>query len=183
MIKKVKTIMKVFFVFALMLTLYSAFSINVNAAENSKDYLPEGWTRIETGSLTEEQISQLAESIGNPNNIVQPREPAPALTHLEIIDLAVDENNEIHVVTYEIGTSKPGLRFVYWNGNMCDENHDATELITGSDNIVDAYIRYFHTGVYYSTSLSGTSVRVTAQSTNAMNPWNTLSDSHTFILP
>lgn len=122
MIKKVKSIMKVLFAFVLIITLCSVFPMNANAAENSKHYLPEGWTRIETGSLTEEQISQLTESIGNPNNIVQPREPAPALTHLEIIDLAVDENNEIYVVTYEIGTSKPGLCFVYWNGNMCDEN-------------------------------------------------------------
>lgn len=171
------------FTVAIMMIMYMGLSFDVNAAEPPKDYLPEGWTRIETDSLSSEQIEAIAAAICDKDNIIQPREPAPPLTSLDIIDLAIDDNNEIHVVTQEIGTSKPGLRFVYWNGSMCEENIYETQLLTGADRIVYGYIRYFHTGIYYSSSLSGTVVRVTAKSTNAMNPWNTLNASATFTLP
>jgi len=180
---KIRKVVSAMFAMAVMLTMCMGFSVNVKAAEPSEDYLPDGWTRIETDSLSSEQIEAIAAAISDENNIVQPKAPAPALTSLDIIDLAVDDNNEIHVVTKEIGTSKPGLRFVYWNGSMCEENLNETQLLTGADRIVYGYIRYFHTGVYYSSSLSGTVVRVTAKSTNAMNPWNTLNASATFTLP
>ena len=102
---------------------------------------------------------------------------------MEIIDLAVDENNEIHVVTREIGTSKEKMRFVYWNNSLCPENIYEVQHLVGADHIIYGSIHYFHTGVYYSESVSGMVVRVTAKSTNASNPWNILNASRTFELP
>lgn len=109
--------------------------------------------------------------------------PAPSLTSLEIIDLSLDDNNEIHVVVKELGTSKSGLRFVTCNGNSCRENINESQILWGPDNIGIGYIRYFHTGIHYSSSKRGTSLDTTATFTNEMSPWNTLSTSRTFVLP
>ena len=49
--------------------------------------------------------------------------------------------------------------------------------------IVYGYIRYYHTGVYYSSSLKGTTADVSARATNVHNPWNELTDSRRFVLP
>ncbi len=183
MSQKLKKAFNIAFSLMFMMILFASSSTNVKAAESADDYLPEGWTRIETDSLTSEEISAISAAIYGEDEAIQPKAPAPPLTSLDIIDLAVDEKNEIHVVTREIGTSKPGLRFVYWNNRLCSENTSETQYLVGSDRIVYGYIRYFHTEVYYSTSLTGIVVRVTAKSTNAMNPWNTLNASATFTLP
>lgn len=106
--------------------------------------------------------------------------PAPGLTSLQITDLALDDNDEIHVEITEIGTSRPGTRFVWWNGSLCQENIYETQTLWGRDNIAYGYKRYYHTGVYYSSSLSGRTFDVRAQSTNLMSPWNNLSTSTSF---
>lgn len=180
--QKVKRIVSIVGLFSLVLTMFCGWTnpVTVKAAEVQNDYLPDGWKRVDTASLSAEEIVELKSNIMNEadKNL---RAPAPSLTSLQIIDLAVDEKNEIHVVTKEIGTSKN--RFVYWNNNLCKENLNAMEMLVGSDRIVYGYIRYFHTGVYYSSSVSGMTARVSAKSTNAMSPWNTLSTSTSFILP
>lgn len=180
--QKVKRIVSMVGLFSLVLTMFCGWTnpVTVKAAEVQNDYLPDGWKRVDTASLSAEEIVELKSNIMNEadKNL---RAPAPSLTSLQIIDLAVDEKNEIHVVTKEIGTSKN--RFVYWNNNLCKENLNAMEMLVGSDRIVYGYIRYFHTGVYYSSSVSGMTARVSAKSTNAMSPWNTLSTSASFILP
>ncbi|MCX7749672.1 MAG: YolA family protein [Clostridia bacterium] len=107
--------------------------------------------------------------------------PAPALTSVDIIDLALDDNNEIHIAVREIGTSSSGN--AWWNGSLCTENINERVNLWNSSNIRYGCIKYYRTGVYYSSSLSGTYVSVQAQATNAMSPWNTLSDYATFVLP
>lgn len=107
--------------------------------------------------------------------------PAPSLSSISIIDLALDDNNEINVVVKQIGTSNS--RFVYWNGTLCEENLNETQYLVGSDRIVYGYIRYFHTGIYYDSSLSGQTASVSATFINAMSPWNTLSTSTFFTIP
>lgn len=183
MLLKLKKLVNAVFALAFMMLLAASVSINARAAESADDYLPEGWTRIETGSLTDEEISAISAAICDVDETIQPKAPAPPLTSLEIIDLAVDENEEIHVVTREIGTSKGGLRFVYWNGSQCSENIYETQHLVGTDRIVYGYIRYFHTGIYTDTFIRGATVRITASSKNAMSPWNTLTASAVFELP
>lgn len=106
---------------------------------------------------------------------------ASSLTSLSITSLAVDDNNELHVVTKEIGTSSSS--FVYCNGSFCKENVNERQVLYGSNNIAYGYIKYYHTGLYYTSSLSGTILSVKANATNARSPWNTLSTSTTFVLP
>lgn len=181
MIRKMKRIMGAFFIFTFVIAMSGALTVNTYATEISEDFLPDGWTRVDTDLLTDEQIAEIKASLGNEDSIIDPKAPAPGLTSLSIIDIAMDSNKELHVVTKEIGTSRAGTRFVYYNGGgLCPENFNATQLLVGSDRIVYGYIRYFHTGVYYSNALSGTSARVTARSTNAMSPWNQLSTSSSF---
>lgn len=154
----------------------SGISIEAQAASNDSSYLPKGWTSLGLGSSTESVNNQ-----EKSNTIL--RAPAPGLTSLQIIDLALDDKNEIHVVTREIGTSKAGTRFVWRNGSLCSENINEMQVLWGSDNIAYGYIRYFHTGIIYSSEVSGMNFSVTAKFTNAMSPWNTLSASNTFVLP
>lgn len=172
---------KRFLGFAVMLTLimtvFNGFS--VHAAEKSNG-LPEGWKRIEMNNLSEEVQEQIQQTVSQPDGVITPFAPAPSLTSLKITDLAIDQYNEIHVETTEIGTSRAGTRFVRWNGNLCSENFNETIILWDSSNIAYGYIRYFHTGIYYNDSLNLGTVRVTAESTNAMSPWNTLSTSATF---
>ena len=182
-LQKVKKMINVTLLLVFMMGLFGLFSIDVQAKEIVDDYLPEGWTRIETNILTSEEISAISAAIYGVDETIQPKAPAPPLTSLEIIDLAVDENNEIHVVTREIGTSKEKMRFVYWNNSLCPENIYEVQHLVGADHIIYGSIHYFHTGVYYSESVSGMVVRVTAKSTNASNPWNILNASRTFELP
>ena len=182
-LRKVKKAINLTLSLALTLVLCGSMSTYAHAEELADDYLPEGWTRIETDSLTSEEISAIRAAIGDVDETVQPKAPAPPLTSLEIIDLAVDENEEIHVVTREIGTSKGGLRFVYWNGSQCSENIYETQHLVGTDRIVYGYIRYFHTGIYTDTFIRGATVRITASSKNAMSPCNTLTASAVFTLP
>ncbi len=182
-LQKVKKMINATLLLVFMMGLFGLFSIDVQAKEIVDDYLPEGWTRIETNILTGEEISAISAAIYGVDETIQPKAPAPPLTSLEIIDLAVDENNEIHVVTREIGTSKEKMRFVYWNNSLCPENIYEVQHLVGADHIIYGSIHYFHTGVYYSESVSGMVVRVTAKSTNASNPWNILNASRTFELP
>lgn len=182
-LQKVKKMINATLLLVFMIGLFGLFSTDVQAKEIADDYLPEGWTRIETNILTSEEISAISAAIYGVDETIQPKAPAPPLTSLEIIDLAVDENNEIHVVTREIGTSKEKMRFVYWNNSLCPENIYEVQHLVGADHIIYGSIHYFHTGVYYSESVSGMVVRVTAKSTNASNPWNTLNASRTFELP
>lgn len=149
---------------------------HTKAAEAKTSYLPEGWR-----SLYNVQEADSLKNDFQDGDVIQPRQPSPPLTSLEIIDLTVDDNNEIHVATREIGTSK--WRFTYWNGDLCKENIYETQELVGSDRIVYGYIRYYHTGIYYSPSLKGTTADVSARATNVHNPWNELSDSKRFVLP
>lgn len=155
-------------------------STNVNASEK-EDYLPEGWTRIAQSALSDEEIAELKQSINNDKSGAMPIPSAPPLTKVEIIDLALDENDEIHVVVREKGTSK--TRYVYWETQLCKENYNEMQLITDSSNIVTGYIRYFGTGIKYSNNVSGITVTTSAKYTNAMSPFNTLSTSKIFTLP
>lgn len=107
--------------------------------------------------------------------------PAPALTSVEIIDLALDENDQIHIVVREIGTSSAG--FAWWNGSLCTENINERVNLWDSNNIRYGCIKYYSTGIYYSSSLSGSYVTTEAEAVNAMSPWNTLSDYQTFVIP
>lgn len=171
---KIRKVLGALLTLAVVLTC-GGFSLNVQAMENPSNNLPEGWRSLNLIETAEKQEF---------NDIsIQPKEPAPALTSLQIIDLAVDENNEIHVITREIGTSKAGTSLTWWNGSQCKENIYAGEILWGSDNIVYGYIKYFHTGVYYSSAVSGQTATVRAQATNTRNPWNTLSTSAFFTLP
>lgn len=173
---KIANFIKVAFIFTLVAVMSLGTATNTKAASTKASYLPEGWRSLYDVIGTDEERADL---FGN--DIMQPKAPAPALTSMVIYDLALDENDEIHVVTKEIGTSK--WRFTYWNGGLCKENILETENLVGSDRIIYGYIRYFHTGVYYTPSLKGTTAEVTARATNAMNPWNELSDKKTFVLP
>lgn len=173
---KITNFIKGVFVFVLIAVMSFGAATNTKAAETKTSYLPEGWK-----SLYNDQGTGILKTDYQDVDVIQPRQPAPALTSLEIIDLAVDDNNEIHVVTREIGTSK--WRFTYWNGDLCKENIYETQDLVGSDRIIYGYIRYYHTGVYYSSSLKGTTADVSARATNVHNPWNELTDSRRFVLP
>lgn len=107
--------------------------------------------------------------------------PAPKLTSVQITDLAVDDNGEIHVEVTFKGT--PKYTYVYWNGRLLSENLNEGQYIWGRNNIAVGYIKYYHTGIYLNTMVSGQVVNVSAESTNAMSPWNTISTSRTFVLP
>lgn len=106
---------------------------------------------------------------------------APGLSSVQITDLTLDENNEIHVEVKVMGTAKSLL--VWWDNIQCKENNNETINIVGSDNIIVGAYRYFHTGCYYSEDVSQTVHSVQAQAINAMSPWNTISTSKTFTLP
>lgn len=164
---KVRKIVSVM-VMVIVVSSLSGFSFKAQAATDSNDYLPKGWTSLGLNDLTDKQ-----------KNIVQA--PAPGLTSLQIIDLALDEKNEIHVVTKEIGTSRSS--FVWVNGGLCSENINEEQLLVGADRIVYGYIKYFHTGITYSDDVSGRTLQVKAESHNAMQPWNTLSASRNFVIP
>lgn len=174
--EKLKKVVISLVMMAAIVILSSGISIKTQAASNGSDYLPKGWTSLGLGGSTESANDQV-----KTNPIL--RAPAPGLTSLQIIDLALDDKNEIHVVTREIGTSRAGTRFVWKNGSLCSENINETQVLWGSDNIAYGYIRYFHTGIIYSSEVSGMNLSITAKFTNAMSPWNTLSASNTFVLP
>ncbi|WP_277405630.1 hypothetical protein [Lacrimispora xylanisolvens] len=174
--EKLKKVVNSLVMMTAIVILSSGISIEAQAASNGSGYLPKGWTSLGLGSSTESVNDQ-----GESNTIL--RAPAPGLTSLQIIDLALDDKNEIHIVTREIGTSKAGTRFVWRNGSLCSENINEMQVLWGSDNIAYGYVRYFHTGIIYSSEVSGMTISVTAKFTNAMSPWNTLSASNTFVLP
>lgn len=156
------------------------FSNSVKAAEVQTDYLPEGWTRIAESELSQEQIKELTEHVSALAENDKLRLAAPPLKSVQIIDLALDEKNEIHVVVKEMGTSKS--RSVYWNGRLCPENNNETQNIVNG-NIVVGYIRYFHSGVTYSSAVSGTSVSTSATFINARSPYNQIGASQIFQIP
>lgn len=155
----------------------------IDEPEIKEDYLPEGWTRIETGLLSDEEIQNIMDSISYTDVNDNSRAAAPALSSLDIIDLATDENNEIHVVIEEIGYSRGGSRLTYWNGTLCSENLNETINLVGTDRVVYGFIRFYHTNVYYVPSVYGMSVTVRAQSTSTNYPWNTLYDTEFFTIP
>lgn len=109
--------------------------------------------------------------------------PAPELKSIQIFDLALDDNNEIHIGVREIGTSKSGQRFVWCNGRLCQENFNEMQYLWGRDNIAYGCERYFHTGIFYTGNESGMSLDITAKFTNERSPWNTISASRTFQIP
>ncbi len=174
--EKLKKVVISMVMMAAMIISFGGYSIKAEAATDNSNYIPKGWTSLGWGDST-----------GLPNDLLDNktvlRAPAPGLTSLQIIDLAVDEKNEIHIVTKEIGTSRAGTSLVWNNGSQCTENYNEMQMLTGSDRIVYGYIKYFHTGVKYSSDVSGRTFDVRAQATNAMNPWNTLSASKRFVLP
>ena len=98
---KITNFIKGVFVFVLIAVMSFGAATNTKAAETKTSYLPEGWK-----SLYNDQGTGILKTDYQDVDVIQPRQPAPALTSLEIIDLAVDDNNEIHVVTREIGTGK-----------------------------------------------------------------------------
>lgn len=106
--------------------------------------------------------------------------PAPGLTKVEITDLTVDDYGEIHVEVKFTGT--PKNVFVYWEGDMLDENEAEQVLILNSSRIVVGYYKYYHTGLYYPQDALGQSMTIRVQATNAMSPWNTISRSRVFTL-
>lgn len=107
--------------------------------------------------------------------------PAPKLTSVSITDLTVDDNGEIHVEVTFKGT--PKYTYVYWNGRLLTENINEEQYIWGRDKIAIGYVKYYHTGIYLNTMVSGQVVNVSVEATNAMSPWNTLSTSRIFTLP
>lgn len=143
--------------------------INVMAAEK-EDHLPDGWRSL---GVSEEQLEQL-------NQGMQLRGPAPGLSSLAITDLAVDENNEIHVEVRVMGTARSVL--CWSNGMQCSENYNEMINIVNGNIVVGTY-RYFHTGIYYTNSIVGMGINTRAQAINAMSPWNTLTTSRNFIVP
>ena len=169
--------MKIVFVFILAVVFCLEIKTNVEAAEPAY-HLPKGWHSL--CKMGEEETYSENSAFNKEKKVIR-KAPAPGLTSLAIIDLALDDNDEIHVVTHEVGTSK--WRFTYWNGSLCQENLNETEYVTWSDGIIHEYTRYYHTGIYYDTSLAGMIGNVTARATNAMNPWNELSASRTFEIP
>lgn len=181
MIRRIVKKVSIIFILAIMLVCNIGFSFSIKAEEQKKVKLPKGWRYLNTKSLSNKMKSDLLQRNSYLDDISLLRAPAPGLTSLEIIDdLALDNKNEIHVVTREIGTSKPGLRIVHWSGGLCKENIYETIDLVGSNGIVYGYIRFFHTGLYESPELKGTVATVEARSTNAMRPWNILRASAVF---
>ena len=60
-LQKVKKMINVTLLLVFMMGLFGLFSIDVQAKEIVDDYLPEGWTRIETNILTSEEYLQLVQ--------------------------------------------------------------------------------------------------------------------------
>lgn len=171
--KQLKKILSAMFVLAFVMGMFSGSIVKVQAGEN-KNFLPDGWASIGFDELSKVQQENI-------KNTIQLRGPAPALTSLQIIDLAVDDYNEIHVVTKEIGTSKSN--FVWVNGSLCSENHNAREPLWGTNNIAYGFIRYYHTGIIYTNAVKGNTLNVKASSDNAMGQYYTLSDAVSFVIP
>ncbi len=176
---KISKILHFIGAFVLTVTLLAGASVKAEAAEKN-DYLPDGWRRISESALSEEEAEQLQKSVSKEFSENAFRLAAPPLTSVQIIDLALDEKDEIHVVVKEMGTSKS--RSVYWNGRLCPENSKEEQYIT-QGNIVVGYIHYFHSGVIYSSSVSGTSVSTSATFINARSPFNQIGASKLFVLP
>lgn len=140
---------------------------NVYAAEKNS-HLPEGWKRL-----------------GNPETsgmrVVDPlREPAAGLSSLTITDLALDDNNEVHIEVKVMGTARSVL--CWCDGTQCQENITESVSITSGNRVIGEY-RYFHTGIYYDVSLSGKTLDAEAEALNAVMPWNTLTASRVFTFP
>lgn len=142
----------------------------VTMAADKESHLPDGWRSL---GLSEEQLEEI-------NQVIQSRAPAPGLSSVTITDLAVDQNNEIHVEVQVMGTARSVL--CWSNGMQCDENYNEMVSIVNGNIVVGTY-RYFHTGIYYSEDVSGMSLTTSVQAINAMSPWNTLTTSRNFVLP
>lgn len=171
--RKVNKIVSVM-IMVLVVASLSGFSFKAQAATNSNSYLPKGWTSLNFNNLTVKQ-----------KNVV-PYDITPVysskLTSLEIIDLALDEKNEIHVVTKEIGTSLDDYRYVWVNDGQCYENVNEKTPLVRSDGVKYGYIRYFHTGIIYSSNVSGKILNVKAKSVCALT-FKILTTAKQFILP
>lgn len=169
--KQIKLLKRII-TFALVMIMCCGAGTSVMAAERaeSKTSLPDGWKSL---GVSEEQLAQL-------NNEIQPREPAPGLSSLTITNLALDENNEIHIEVKVMGTAKGIL--CWCNGMQCTDNINESVSIVNGNRVVGEY-RYFHTGIYYSNAVSGTVIHAQAQATNAMMPWNTLTTTNYFTIP
>lgn len=166
--RQVKWIEKII-TFVLIMIMCIGTGTSVMAAES--DNLLSGGMR--SLGLSEGQIAEL-------NNKIQPRESAPGLSSLAITDLTVDEKNEIHIEVKIMGTAKSVL--CWCDGMQCTENYKESVSIVSGNRVIGEY-RYFHTGIYYSDSVSGQTLHAQAQALNAMQPWNTLSTTRYFTIP
>ncbi len=155
--------------FALVMIMCCGAGTSVMAAEKGNS-LPDGWTSL---GLSAEQLNQL-------NSQIQPREPAPGLSSIQITNLTVDEKNEIHIEVKVMGTARSVL--CWCNNTQCNENYNETVNIVSGNRVIGEY-RYFHTGIYYSEAVSGRTIHARAQALNAMQPWNTLSTTRYFTIP
>ena len=107
-------------------------------------------------------------------------EPVPALTNVEITDLCVDDNNEIHVEIKITGTQKQHLCWV--NEEIVRENYNESIPITSKNRVIGEY-QYYHTGLYNVPENYGKTVTVKYQATNARQPWNTIIRTRVFVIP
>lgn len=107
-------------------------------------------------------------------------EPAPPLSNVQITDLTVDDNNEIHVEIRITGTQRQHLCWV--NGEIVKENfNESIPIVSG--NRVTGEIQYYHTGLYYVPANYGKTITVKYQATNERQPWNTITRTRTFVIP
>lgn len=111
---------------------------------------------------------------------VQPRIPAPSMSSVQVTDLAVDENNEIHIEVKIMGTAKSVM--CWCNGMQVSENVSECVYIESNRIVVGEY-RYFHTGIYYTDEAVGKNITASVKAINAMSPWNTLTASNSFTVP
>ena len=107
--------------------------------------------------------------------------PAPPLSSVSITDLAVDDNNEIHVEIQIIGT---GNAYVCWVDNIVkSRNYSEGYNLVNSNGVVYGEVVYYHTGLYYVPENYGQTLNCKFQATNAMSPWNTLTVQRQFVIP
>ncbi len=107
--------------------------------------------------------------------------PAPPLSSVTITDLAVDDNNEIHIEVQIIGT---GNAYVCWVDNIVrSRNYSEGYNLVNSSGVVYGEVVYYHTGLYYVPENYGQTLHCKFQATNAMSPWNTLVTQEQFVIP
>lgn len=179
--RKIVSVMVMVFVVASL----GGFSFKAQAATNSDSCLPKGWTSFGINNLSDEQKKDLPNK-ALPGGGTLPGEnihvSSSKLTSLNIIDLALDERNEVHIVTQEIGLSLDDYRYVWLDGKLCNENVAERQPLVNSNGDTYGNIRYFHTGIIYSSNLKGKVLNVKAQAVS-VDILNVLKTERQFILP